>query len=59
MKTRRIGIMKSTPSQPPASAISVVAQKSKRSQNPIRTSAGTVKRIPAASDSPAEAAVWT
>lgn len=59
MKTRRIGTMKSTPSQPPATAIAVVAQKSKRSQKPISTSAGTVKRMPAASDSPAEAAVCT
>ncbi len=57
--TLRIGIMNKIPSSPPANAISVVVQKSKSCHAPMSTIAGIVKMIPAASDSPADAAVWT
>ena len=57
--TRRIGIMNKTPNNPPVKAISVVSNRSNSSQAPIRSKAGMVKMIPAANDSPAEAAVCT
>ena len=53
-----MGIISSTPSSPPLNAMRVVSSMSKRSHTPIRINAGIVKIIPAAKDSPAEAAVW-
>ena len=55
--TRRMGIISTTPSSPPARATRVVSSGSNRCQAPTKTSAGMVKMMPAASDSPAEAAV--
>ena len=59
INARRKGMVNSTPSIPPKPAISVTQRKSKSSQKPMITSAGSVNMTPAANDSPAEAAVWT
>ena len=58
IKTCLIGIMNKIPSRPPVKAITVVSIISNSCQTPIIISAGIVKIIPAARDSPAEAAVW-
>ena len=52
-------MVKSTPSTPPNIAIAIVSMKGKSIQYRNSTSAGRVKMTPAASDSPAEAAVCT
>ena len=57
IKTCLIGIMNNIPSRPPVNAITVVRNISNSCQTPIRISAGIVKIIPAARDSPADAAV--
>ena len=54
-----MGIMNRIPSVPPVKAIAVTVQKWKSVQYSISTSAGMVKMMPAASDSPAEAQVCT
>ena len=59
INTRRMGIIKSTPIHPPEMAMSVVGQNSNSVHTPIKSKAGTVNRMPAARDSPAEAAVCT
>ena len=51
--------MNRTPSAPPVIETSVVVQKSNSDQTPAMMSAGIVKMMPAASDSPADAIVWT
>ena len=51
--------MNSTPSTPPNKPIMVTFQNGKSCQTPAMTNAGTVKMMPAATDSPAEAIVWT
>ncbi|MBA7639106.1 hypothetical protein ES703_46764 [subsurface metagenome] len=56
---RRSGIVNSTPKTPPNPAIIATHLKLKLSQVPNITSAGSVNITPAASDSPADAAVWT
>ena len=50
--------MNNIPSRPPVKAITVVRIMSNFCQTPISISAGIVKIIPAARDSPADAAVW-
>ena len=57
MKTCLIGIINNIPSSPPVKAITVVRYISNDCQTPININAGMVKIIPAARDSPAEAAV--
>ena len=57
MKTCLIGIINNIPSNPPVKAIIVVRNISNSCQTPIRINAGIVKIIPAARDSPADAAV--
>ncbi|MBA7626445.1 hypothetical protein ES703_33894 [subsurface metagenome] len=54
---RRSGIVNSTPNTPPNPAIIATHLKLKLSHVPIITSAGRVNITPAASDSPADAAV--
>ena len=58
IKTCLIGIINRIPNSPPVNAIAVVSIMSNSCQMPIKINAGIVKIIPAASDSPAEAAVW-
>ncbi len=53
------GTVNSTPSKPPRPAITQTHQYSNSCQYPRMISAGKVKITPAASDSPAEAEVWT
>ena len=52
-----MGIINKIPSSPPVKAITVVRYISKDCQTPIKIKAGMVKIIPAAKDSPADAAV--
>ena len=52
-------MVKSTPSKPPRPAMAMTQRLSNASQYPSRMSAGNVKITPAASDSPADAAVCT
>src|SRR5271163_3163659 len=56
---RRSGIMNSTPSQPPNSAIGKIRQNVNSDPNPRKMSAGKVNITPAASDSPADPVVCT
>ncbi len=57
MSERRSGTVNSTPSKPPSPAMTLTHAYSKTSQYPRMINAGNVKMTPAASDSPAEAAV--
>ena len=57
IKTCLIGIINNIPNNPPVNAITVVSIISNSCHIPMRISAGIVNIIPAASDSPAEAAV--
>ena len=52
-------MVNATPSTPPVIAIATRGQYLYPSQAPMITSAGMVKMMPATSDSPADAAVWT
>jgi len=56
---RRNGTVNRVPKMPPVMAIKVTCHHGKRAQTPISTSAGSVKITPAASASPADAAVCT
>ena len=56
---RRRLIENITPMVPPTAAMTNTGKKAKSSHVPSTTSAGSVKMTPAASDSPAETAVWT
>src|SRR6266852_4450038 len=56
---RRSGIMNSTPSHPPSSAIGKIRQNVNSDPKPRKISAGSVNITPAANDSPADPVVCT